>query len=190
MVDGDGPNNRKLGRITIDSGAAESVIPPDMLQEVPTRPSPGSRAGAHYIAANGGRMPNLGEKHVKFRTGEGLSSSVLFQVTQTWKPFASVSKIVRKGDRVVFGTDRNYIENLQTGKQIELTEENGTYHLDVEFISPGFYGSGAESMRLASCEERFTQTVRPNCEIFACGDVELGSGEIDVDVEIGGPQRR
>ena len=52
----------------IDSEAAESVIPPDMLQEVPTRPSPGSRAGAHYIAANGGRMPNLGEKHVKFRT--------------------------------------------------------------------------------------------------------------------------
>ena len=100
---------------------------------------------------------------------------------------ASVSKIVRKGNRVVFSTDRNYIENLQTGKQIELTEENGTYHLDVEFISPGFYGSGAESMRLASCEERFTQTVRPHCEIFACGDVELGSGEIDVDVEIGDP---
>ena len=42
-------------------------------------------------------------------------------------------------------------------------------------------------MRLASCEERVTQTVRPKCEIFACGDVELGSGEIDVDVEIGDP---
>ena len=41
MVDGDGPNNRKLGRITIDSGAAESVIPPDMLQEVPTSPHQG-----------------------------------------------------------------------------------------------------------------------------------------------------
>ena len=68
MVDGDGPNNRKQGRITTDSGAAESVIPPGMLQEVLTRPSPGSRAGAHYIAANGGKMPNLGEKHVKFRT--------------------------------------------------------------------------------------------------------------------------
>ena len=187
MVDGDGLNNRERGRITIDSGAAESVIPPDMLQGVPTRPSPGSRAGAHYIAANGARMPNLGEKHVKFRTGEGLSSSVFFQVTQTRKPLASVSKIVKKGNGVVFGTDRSYIENLQTGKQIELTEENGRHHLDVEFYLPGFYAAGAESMRLASCEERVTQTVRPKCEIFACGDVELGSSEIDVDVEIGDP---
>ena len=42
-------------------------------------------------------------------------------------------------------------------------------------------------MRLASCEERVTQTVRPKCVIFACGDVELGSGKIDVDVEIGDP---
>ena len=38
-------------------------------------------------------------------------------------------------------------------------------------------------MRLASGEERVTQAVRPKCEIFACGDVELGSGDIDVDVE-------
>ena len=182
MVDGDGLNNRERGRITIDSRAAESVIPPDMLQGVPTRPSPGSRAGAHCIAANGARMPNLGEKHVKFRTGEGLSSSVFFQVTQTRKPLASVSKIVKKGNRVVFGTDRSYIETLQTGKQIELTEENGTYHLDVEFYLPWFYGASAESMRLASCEERVSK-------IFACGDVELGSGEIEVDVEIGDPAK-
>ena len=61
-------------------------------------------------------------------------------MTQTRKPLALVSKIVKKGNWVVFGTDRRYIENLQTGKQIELTEENGTHHLDVEFISPGFTG--------------------------------------------------
>ena len=77
MVDGTGLSKGRRGLITKNSGAAESVTPPDMLQEVPTRSSPGSRARTHYIAANGGRMPNLGEKHVKFRTSDGLSSSVL-----------------------------------------------------------------------------------------------------------------
>ena len=64
MVDGTGLSKGKQGRITIDSGTAESVIPPDMLEEVPTRSSTGSRAATHYIAANGGRMLNLGEKQV------------------------------------------------------------------------------------------------------------------------------
>ena len=123
MVDGTGLSKGKQGRITIDSGEAESVTPPDMLQEVPTKSSPGSRAGTHYIAANGGRMPNLGEKHLKFRTGDGLSSSVLFQVTDTRKPLASDFQDRKKGTRVVFGSDRSYIEKVLTGKQIELTEE-------------------------------------------------------------------
>ena len=65
---------------------------------------------------------------------------MLFRVTDTRKPLASVSKIVKKGNRVVFGSDRSYIENVLTGKQIELTEEKGTYHLDVDFITPGFAG--------------------------------------------------
>lgn len=138
MVDKKGAGGTKKGRITIDSGAAESVIPPSMLEEVPIQESAGSRAGLCYIAANGGKMPNLGEKHVKFRTKEGLSSSVMFQVTHTRKPFASVSKIVRKGNKVVFAPDRSYIENVKTGNQIELIEEFGTYHLDVDFLTEGF----------------------------------------------------
>ena len=101
-------------------------------QEVPTRPSPGSSAGAHYIAAaESGREA----RQVPHRRGSQLKRPL-------------------PGYRV--------------------------------YLS-GFYGAGAEPMRLASCEERVTQTVRPKCEIFACGDVELGSGEIDVDVEIGDP---
>ena len=78
MVDKRTSEKVKKGRITIDSGAAESVIHPTMFEEVPTRPSPGSRSGLCYIAANGSKMPNMGEKHVKFRTKEGMMSSVLF----------------------------------------------------------------------------------------------------------------
>lgn len=60
------------GKITIDSGAAESVMPAEMLKEVPQE-SVGSRNGTVYIAANGGRMPNMGEKKVNFVSQGGIS---------------------------------------------------------------------------------------------------------------------
>ena len=85
-------------------------------------------------------MPNLGEKHVKFRTREGMKSSVMFQVTHTRKPLASVSRIVHKGNKVVFAAGRSYIENVKTGQQIELIEEHGTYHMDVDLLVEGFAG--------------------------------------------------
>ena len=67
VLDTKGPENKRKGRITIDSRAAESVIPPGTFEEVSIKESAGSRAGLCYIAANGGKMPNLGEKHVRLR---------------------------------------------------------------------------------------------------------------------------
>ena len=112
----------KVGRITIDSGAAENVLPRDYLPEVPLKPSPGSQRGACFIAANGSRMENLGQKKLDFVASGGVKSNILFQVTDARKPLASVSKIVAKGNRVVFAPDRSYIENLQSGKRIDMEE--------------------------------------------------------------------
>ena len=126
--------NLGKGRITIDSGAAESVMPMDILGDVKLRPSEGSRKGVQYVTANGGRMPNLGEKKVFFKTVDGATSSVVFQVTHARKPLASVSRIVQKGNKVVFGVEESYIENVKSGKRIPIILENGTYHLDVEYI--------------------------------------------------------
>ena len=44
------------GKITIDWGAAENVLPGNYLLEIPLHPSPGSQRGACFIAANGTRM--------------------------------------------------------------------------------------------------------------------------------------
>ena len=87
-----------------------------------------------YIAANGGKMPNLGEKKVHFKTKSGMESNVVFQVTDARKPLASVSKIVKKGNRFVFEPDGAYIENIASNKKIKLEEINGTYHMDVEYM--------------------------------------------------------
>ena len=103
------------GKITIDSGAAENVLPRDYLPEVPLKPSLGSQRGACFIAANGSKMENLGQKRIDFMAKGGTKSNILFQVTDAKKPLASVSKIVAKGNRVVFAPDRSYIENIQSG---------------------------------------------------------------------------
>ena len=92
---------KNIGKITIDSGAAENVLPRNYLPEIPLQPSPGSQRGACFIAANGTRMENLGQKRVDFEATNGVKSNMLFQVTDSRKPLASVSKIVAKGNRVV-----------------------------------------------------------------------------------------
>ena len=93
----------KRGKITVDSGAAESVWPDGLLPEVETRPSAGSKKGVNYIAANGSRMPNMGEKKVKFKTKDGINSNITFQATKVKKLLAAVSRITEKGNWVCFG---------------------------------------------------------------------------------------
>ena len=120
------------GKITVDSGAAESVWPEGLMPEIQIKPSVGSQTGVTYIAANENRMPNLGEKKVHFKTKDGLNSSITFQVT---KVKAAVSKITEKGNWVCFGPSEAYIQNVATGKKTNLELHNGTYSLDVEYFN-------------------------------------------------------
>ena len=46
------------GKITVDSGAAENVMPKDMVPEEPLVPSEGSKKGTRYIAAGGQELKN------------------------------------------------------------------------------------------------------------------------------------
>ena len=124
----------KKGRITIDSGAAESVWPEGLLPEIQTTPPTGPHSGVTYIAANGSRMPNLGEKKVRFKTKDGCNSSITFQVTRVKKPLAAVSKITEKGNWVCFGPNEAYIENAATGRRTQMELHNGTYSIDVEYF--------------------------------------------------------
>ena len=132
--------NQKKGRITVDSGAAESVWPESLLPEVETTASYGSRNGVTYITANGDKMDNKGEKKIKFKTSDGLSSSIIFQVTGVKKPLATVSKITQKENWVCFGPNEAYIHNVETGKRTKMDLINGTYGIDVEYITTVFSG--------------------------------------------------
>ena len=127
------------GKVTIDSGAAESVMPRGMLEGEPLVEGEAKRLGVKYVAANGARMENYGEKKIRFQK-EGLEgiSNMFFQVTDVGKPLASVSRILDKGNSVIFSRKPggSYIVNNRTGRKIPLAEERGTFVMDVEYMEP------------------------------------------------------
>jgi hypothetical protein len=134
-VDEGRASGSRVGQITIDSGAAESVMPKDSFMNVPFMPVDLRKSQAKYVAANGSRMGNYGQKRVPFKTkgGDG-AQSIVFQVTDVTKPLAAVSRIVEKGNVVQFGPrpEDNFIQS-GSGKKIPIRRERGTYVIDVEF---------------------------------------------------------
>lgn len=125
----------KFGQITIDSGAAESVMPKNFLPGLAIEPASGMKGQAKYVAANGSRMGNYGQKKVPLRTNMGGNKqAITFQVTDVTKPLAAVSRIVEKGNVVQFGpkAEDNFIRN-SAGSKIPIRQERGTYVIDVQY---------------------------------------------------------
>ena len=65
-------------------------------------------------------------------------NKITFQVTDVAKPLASVSRILDKGNTVVFSRTKggSYILNEKTGGKIPLVEEKGTFVMNVEYFQP------------------------------------------------------
>jgi len=117
---------------TIDSGAAECVCGVGHFESVAMltgedRPN----AGVEYVCADGGRIPNIGEKHVKGLTTDGLKLNVNFQVTPVDRPLISVGKLTKAGHKVVFGMNGGTITHNRSGAVTPFRRENGVYVLDL-----------------------------------------------------------
>ena len=122
----------RKGKVTVDSGAEDSVWPATHVDWEKVVETEESRKGIGFVTANGGRMNNYSGTKVEF-VKDGKHKSMCFQVTDCKKPLASVSKIVDKGNRVVFDAEGSYIENKKTGEIMKLERERGTYVMVVEF---------------------------------------------------------
>ena len=140
-----GDNKPQKVKITMDSGAVNNVAPKKWFPQYPMKESEGSKRGLKYVAANGGKLANLGEKQVRFKTDEGRSCGMTFQCVDVNKALGSVKKICGKGHRVVFDDDWSYIENKATGERMTMQEEGGSYVIEVEVTpnrEPGFTRQG------------------------------------------------
>ena len=133
-----GGRRLKMSRgITVDSGAADNVMPRKILRKwMRVRPSKASKAGVHYVAANNARIPNEGEVDFAFQTKDGQQHSWLFQVAGVNKVLASVSSLVDTGHVVTFekdertGMDLSFITHKSSGRSIKMRRERNIWTID------------------------------------------------------------
>ena len=116
---------------TVDSGAADSMMQPQLLPHIAIKSSAGSRSKKNYMSAGGERIPNLGEKVVAFVTAERQSKQVVFQIAKVTKPLISVGKIVAAGNSVNLERRNPCIIDGTTGEVTKLREQGGVFVLDM-----------------------------------------------------------
>ena len=126
--------------ITVDSGAADNVMPRRLIRgkfnKGKVRPSAASQAGVHYVACNNGRIPNEGEFDFKFQTEEGTPMEWTFQIAEVNKALAAVSALVDSRHRVTFdqdeatGVDCSFILHKPTGRSTRMKRERNVWVVD------------------------------------------------------------
>ena len=131
---------RKMPRpLCVDSGAAKSVLPSKWLPEYEAKESAASKAGVFYVAANGQKLPDKGEKRINVITDEGKKRTMNFAVADVTKALGSVGEMCAAGHRVVFDDSKeggSYIENLKNGEKILMKKDNGVYVVDLWVAPP------------------------------------------------------
>ena len=130
--------------ITVDSGAADSVMPKRLLRYWhKIRANAASRAGVHYVAASDHRIRNEGEVTFPFQTKEGGNHSWTFQIAEVNKALASVSTMVDSGYRVIFdkdektGKDLSFATHKASGESIRLIREKNVWVIDAYISEHG-----------------------------------------------------
>ncbi len=112
----------------VDSGAVHCVTPPGLFPGK-VLPSPWSRAGRGYRAANGTGIKNLGQVSVPFATAEGHRCRIPFQVAEVEQPLMSVAHLTSAGNLVQLGDTDGHVINLGTGRSIALERRGNIYYM-------------------------------------------------------------
>ena len=129
-----------------DSGCVEHITPPGLAAHIDPRPSPMSKRGGHYATANGGNVPNLGEKELEtFHGVTGEKEKVSFQVAEVSRPLESISQHCDEGKRAIFGSAGGAIYNMKTGEISPFARVGRLYEIERWIKKPAphyFQGQG------------------------------------------------
>lgn len=117
----------------VDRGVAVTILPKAWFGDCALMDSAGSRAGAHYNAANGEPMWNEGETNFVLSCLDGGNVRQMdFHTCDVNKAFGSVCQMVRNGNNVVFDSEeggRSYILHKKTNGKMKLREHERVYVL-------------------------------------------------------------
>ena len=122
--------------ITVDSGAADPVMPGRMVRGRGNkiRSSKASRAGVHYVSATANCIKNAGETDLPFDIEDGKKLNWTFQIAEVNKMLAPVSYLVDHNHQGVFdqdedtGEDISFITNKTDGETIKMKTQECLGH--------------------------------------------------------------
>jgi hypothetical protein len=112
--------------VQVDSGAVDSVAPPGIAQAFNTMKTKLSEAGIGFVAANGSRIANFGEKQVAGWTDEGDPVSMRMTVADVNKVLGSVHRMNLGGNKVVLDGERSYMEG-RNGRRTRIHYKDGQF---------------------------------------------------------------
>ena len=83
---------------------------------------------SEYKAANGTRIPNLGQQKVRFHN-EGQVCGMGFQIADVERPLIAASQLAAGGNRVTFKAQGGEIEHIKSGRKMMLVKKGKIYVL-------------------------------------------------------------
>jgi hypothetical protein len=116
-------------KVQVDSGAIDSVAPKDIASAFSLMKTRMSEAGVGFVAANGSKIDNYGEKQVVGYTEEGDAVGMRITCADVHKVLGSVHKMNMGGNRVILDGSRSFMENKMSGKRTKIHYEDGQYIL-------------------------------------------------------------
>jgi len=104
----------------MDSGAAETICGTQHVVKDSVKSTKASRSGMTYYAADGGEIPKLGESKIAGESSEGIPVSLTAQVSnKVSRILIAIRRACEQGNMVVFGADRDALQNLANCDVIE-----------------------------------------------------------------------
>ncbi len=131
---------REPVEVAADSGAGEHVASRSAAAAYKVEPSPGSRAGQHFISAGKEKIPNEGQMILNLKDDKGKKIRSTFQVANVTRPLWSVGRICDEGFEVKL--KKTYAVVLtSTGKEVcRFERRGGLYIARLDLKSPNFQG--------------------------------------------------
>ena len=127
--------------IALDSGAGEHVASRSAAAGYTVVESAGSRAGQHFVAAGGARIPNEGQFTLALRSGDlekkkGKDIKSTFQVAKVTRPLWSVGRICDEGFDVKFTNNEAYVMTKEGKEVCKFKRKGGLYVAELHLKSP------------------------------------------------------
>ena len=134
--------------VTADSGAADHVAPKEVANHLRVQETEASRQGMKYVAANGQKIANEGQKTIRGLTDEGMPLGMTWQVAEVKRPLASIGRMCDAGNVAVFTKGGGYVVPQQVmsktlaaldqmeNKSLKMEREGGVYNFKLWIPRP------------------------------------------------------